>query len=342
MSTSSQVLVFTEPRRAIIQDEVLRDPGEGEVLIQTLCTLISMGTELTAYRGEFPPNSAWSSWVRYPFRPGYSSVGCVIALGDQVSSVKVGDRVFNRGSHATFVVRKASELVKVPDGVPSEEAAFASISNVAMNGVRMATLALGEAVIVVGSGMVGLMTMQYAQLSGAFPLIALDLSEERLRRSRSFGASDAVNTSEGEVLTEVRRLTRGRLADVVFEVTGNPSVIPSLPKLIRRGGRLILLGSPRGSTTIDFHDEVHRLGLHIIGAHASNHPPVETPDTPWTNSRNIELFLDLLQAQKIHLRDLITHRHPAAMAPEVFRRLDGDRSPSLGVILEWSTTVSPG
>jgi len=336
MPRSSQVLVFSKPRLATIQEEVLPEPGEGEVLIQTICTLISMGTELTAYRGEFPANSAWSSWVRYPFRPGYSSVGIVVARGDHVDSVNVGDRVFNRGSHATFVVRKAAELVKVPEDVSSEEAAFASISNVAMNGVRMATLALGEAVGVVGSGMVGLMATQYARRSGAFPLIALDISEERLRRARSFGATGAVNSSEADALTEIGRLTKGRLADVVFEVTGNPSVIPSLPKLIRRGGRLILLGSPRGSTTIDFHDEVHRLGLHVIGAHASNHPPVEIPFAPWTTSRNTELFLDLLQAHEIHVGDLITHRYPAAEAPEVFRRLSEDRTTSLGVILEWS------
>jgi threonine dehydrogenase-like Zn-dependent dehydrogenase len=112
-------------------------------------------------------------------------------------------------------------------------------------------------------------------------------------------------------------------------------VIPSLLPLLRRGGRFILLGSPRGPSTIDFHDEVHTFGLRIIGAHASNTPSRETPDNPWTFERNTVLFLDLLQARRVNVADLITHHFSWRQGPEVFEMLLADRAPFRGVILHW-------
>jgi 2-desacetyl-2-hydroxyethyl bacteriochlorophyllide A dehydrogenase len=328
--------VFPAPRAVEIREESVAAPAEGEVLIRAVRSLISTGTEMTAYTGDFPrEKSAWANYVRYPFRTGYSHVGQVVEVGAGVEGLPTGALVFSHAAHASLVVQKARDVVRVPDGVSPELAALASISAIAMNGVRMAEIALGEAVVVVGLGIVGQLALRYARLNGAYPLIALDISDERLATARAAGATHVVNSSREDPIEVVRSITRGRMADVAFEVTGNPSVIPSLPPLLRRAGRLVLLGSPRGRTSIDFHDEVHTFGLRVIGAHASNHPRVETPDNVWTRARNVELFLDFLGARLIDVSSLITHRFPWRQAAEVYRLLDEDRTRTLGVILDW-------
>ena len=336
MPHESQTLVFAEPRQARFEPEELGAPGSGELIVRSLVSLISTGTELTAYSGDFPrEGSAWARYVTYPFRPGYSLVGEVAAVGPAVEGLAVGERVFAHAGHASAVKVPADRVVKLPDGLDPEHAAWASIGYIAMNGVRLAEIALGQAVVVVGMGIVGELALRFAHLSGAFPLIAVDLSDRRLENALALGATHALNPTRIDLPAEVARLTRGRKADVAFEVTGSPAAIPGLPKLLRRNGRLILLGSPRGPTTIDFHDEVHTLGLRVIGAHASTHPATETPFNPWTRQRNVELFFDLVKAGRIDVAGLVTHRHAWREAPDVFARLLADRTEARGVILDW-------
>ncbi len=339
----SHALVIQEPKRVVFVEDEISEPGDNQVLIRATCTLISTGTEMTAYTGEFPPErSAWARYVRYPFRPGYSYVGRVLKVGRNVTELNPGDRVFCPAPHSSLTLQSSERVVAIPEGISDYHASFANISSIAMNGVRMARIELGEAVVVVGLGIVGQMALQYSRLSGAFPLVAVDISESRLHFASLLGATHVVNPEKQDVLAAILSITKGRKADVVFEVTGNPAVVPSLPPLLRRGGRLILLGSPRGKTVIDFHDEVHTYGLHIIGAHASNHPSVETPFNQWTRRRNIELFFDLLSVGAVSVDKMITHRYPWRQAAEVYRRLAEDRTGTLGVILEWDTSSYPG
>jgi threonine dehydrogenase-like Zn-dependent dehydrogenase len=89
-------------------------------------------------------------------------------------------------------------------------------------------------------------------------------------------------------------------------------------------------------TEVDFHDEVHTFGLHIIGAHNSTHTPVETPYNVWTLQRDRELFLDLVAAGEVRVADLITHRFPWQEAPAAFRALWEDRTRFMGAILDWT------
>jgi 2-desacetyl-2-hydroxyethyl bacteriochlorophyllide A dehydrogenase len=336
VTATRKIVVIAEPRVIEIREEEIADPGDGEVMIQATRSLISTGTEMTAYTGDFPRDkSAWANYVKYPFKTGYSHVGQVVKVGPGVDGLAIGDRVFSHAHHTSLVVQKETAVNKLPAGVPDDQAALASISSIAMNGVRMAEIALGEVVVVVGLGIVGQMAIRYARLNGAYPLIAMDVSDERLSTARAAGATNTLNPRHQDPLGIINSITRGRKADVVFEVTGNPSVIPTLPPLLHRSGRLILLGSPRGKTTIDFHDEVHTFGQRIIGAHASNHPLVETPFNQWTHARNIELYLDLLGAGLVQTADLITHRFPWREAAAVYRSLMEDRTRTLGVILNW-------
>ncbi len=331
----SHSLVFNQPFQAQWETVDLPEPGPGEMLIRTRKTLISTGTELTAYSGDFPPNSVWAGYVQYPWRQaGYSNVGEVVALGPDVSGYQVGQRVASWGRHASYNLQPLSQVQAIPDDVSDDQALFWNLGKTVMNGVRLARIALGEAVVLVGAGILGQLATQYVTLSGAFPLIVVDLSERRLEMARNHGATHTLIGGRKELLADISRITRGRMADVAFEITGNQNVIPSVLRMVRRLGRVILLGSPRGKVEVDFHDEVHTLGLQMIGAHVTTHPAVETPYNPWTATRNGELFFDLVMAGRLQVDDMITHRYPWQEAPAAYEMLAANRTQAMGVVLE--------
>jgi 2-desacetyl-2-hydroxyethyl bacteriochlorophyllide A dehydrogenase len=331
----SHTLFFGRPYQAEWEEVELPDPGPGQVLVRTRKTLISTGTELTAYTGDFPPGSVWANLVQYPWRePGYSNVGEIVATGPDVVSFQQGQRVASWGHHATYNVQPLHQVQAIPDGVTDDQAVFWNLGKTVMNGVRLARIVLGEAVILVGLGILGQLAAQYASLSGAWPLVGVDLSERRLEMARNHGVTHALTGGRDELLVEIREITRGRMADVAFEITGSQYVIPSVVRMVRRLGRVILLGSPRGKVELDFHDEVHTLGLQVIGAHVTTQPEVETPYNPWTAERNGQLFFDLVMADRLRVDDMITHRFPWRDAPAAYEMLVADRTQAMGVILE--------
>ena len=334
----SKQIVFTAPRHVAIEERELNQPEAEQVLIKSLFTLVSTGTELTALTGEFPQNSAWARYVRYPFSPGYDNVGEIVALGESAEGLKAGDKVFCWAPHCQFALMNFKSVYKVPEDLPLKEVAFAALGQIALNGVRLGEIALGESIVIIGMGPVGQLALQLARLSGGFPIIAVDLSEKRLEIARSHGA-DLASSSGGENLEEeIKCLTRGRMADVVFEVTGNQKAIPRALRLLKRRGKLVILGSPRGKVEVDFHDEVHTLGLRIIGAHNSMHTPYETPYNQWTLERDMELFLDLLRSGRITVKSLISHVFPWREAPKAYQMLLEDRTQTMGVLFDWTTT----
>ena len=152
--------------------------------------------------------------------------------------------------------------------------------------------------------------------------------------AKGHGATHTLIGGRDELLDEIREITRGRMADVAFEITGNQYVIPLILRMVRRLGRVIILGSPRGKVEVDFHNEVHTLGLHIIGAHVTTHPEVETPYNPWTPARNGELFFDLVMVGRLRLDDMITHRYNWRETPAAYEMLAADRTQAMGVVLE--------
>jgi threonine dehydrogenase-like Zn-dependent dehydrogenase len=138
------------------------------------------------------------------------------------------------------------------------------------------------------------------------------------------------------VTSVVAEATRGRKAEVVFEVTGSPASIPAQVPLLHSLGRLVVLSSPRGSTRFDFHDLCNGPSVSIIGAHNTSHPAHATVHTPWTQHRHAELFFDLVADGKLRMEPLISHRAQFTRAPELYAMLVKDRSSAMGVVLGWT------
>ena len=327
-------VVFTGPRQVEVEDRPVPKPGAGEVLIRAHCSLVSIGTELSVLDGESPSGEGWKSLRKYPYVPGYDNVGVVIDVGEDVDPGWMSKRIASWGGHTAYAAVGVDRCWAIPDAVCDEDAAFLSLAHVALNGVRRSGLVFGEAAVVYGLGIIGQITAQLCRFAGARPVVGVDLSSWRVgflpERAGVIGVAGA------EVKEAVEAATAGRMADVVFEVTGNQNVIPKEFEALRPQGRIVILSSPRDATRFDFHDLCNALSTTIIGAHNFSHPAVATPGNPWTWDRHAEMFFELVAAGEVAVAPLISHRESFQDAPRLYEMLLRDRSRAMGVLLNWT------
>ncbi len=333
--SKNEAVVFVEPRKVILEEIEIPSPRQNELLIKTEYTLISTGTDLTILSGEYPRNSVWSRLAKFPSIKGCSNVGEVIAVGDNADRAWIGRQVVSQSYHATFVVSSVEHVVAVSQSVSKEDATFFLLCRTVMNGLRRARIEWGEAAVIYGLGILGQFATRLCWLAGMRPVIGVDLAEFRLGKLPSKSGVIGINAQREDVVSRVDGATRGRMADVVFEVTGSADIIPDEFCVLREQGRFVVLSSPRGFTNFDFHDLCNRPSFTIVGAHANSHPLFSTPDNPWTKARHTELFFDLVARGDLDVGSLITHRMSYKKAPEAYNDLLEDRSKALGVVLEW-------
>jgi len=205
-----------------------------------------------------------------------------------------------------------------------------------LQGVRKAGVEIGESALVIGLGLVGQLTVQFLRLSGAVPVIGLDLYEGRLKFARKLGVDYVFNPSKVDVEKEVFKLTGGKGASLTVEASGNPEAISLAFRLTRRLGRVVLLGSSRGETTVNFYRDIHRKGLHVIGAHVSTVPKVESFRYSWTLRDEIKTFFKLLKMRNLNVKDLISVKLSYRDAGKAYDLLRKEKDRVIGVLLDWT------
>ncbi|MEM7355193.1 MAG: zinc-binding alcohol dehydrogenase [Acidobacteriota bacterium] len=327
-------LLFTAPGRVEVVDQPMPEPGPDEVLIRARRSLISTGTELMLFGGAGEDGSKWAELSQYPQPIGYSHVGEVVEVGEGVSQDWLGRRVDTHCVHAAFVTCTVGQLRPVPEGVSDEAATFCTLAEVAMNGLRRVRLQWGESVAVFGLGILGQLCVRLCAVAGGGPIFGIELSDDRRHRMPQGPLFHALDPAE-DLRAAVQQQHRGRLADVVVELTSDPDAIPGELDLLRDQGRFLVLSSPRGATRFDFHDRCNRRSYTIVGAHGFSHPAVETPDNPWTGRRHGELFLDWLAAGRLSVDELVSHRFAYDRAAEAYALLAERRQEAMGVVFEW-------
>ena len=335
MQQPNPTIVFPAPGRVTVEHQPVPQPQADEVQIRTHCSLISVGTELSVLGGDSPTGQVWREMQEYPFQPGYCNVGTVLAAGDDVDSNWIGRRVVSWGCHAAFVTVDLDHCWPVPDECSEEEAAFLVLFHVAANGLRRSGLVLGESAVVYGLGIIGQLTARLCQAAGARPVFGVDVSPERVAYLPEHNGVRRVIAAGSNVADVVAAETRGRMADVVFEVTANADLFPSEVAILRNEGRFVIISSPRTATLFDFHDLCNRPSITIIGAHNWSHPPRETVQTPWTMARHAELFFDLIASRDLDVKTLISHRIAIDETPQFYEQLVQDRSQVMGALVQY-------
>jgi 2-desacetyl-2-hydroxyethyl bacteriochlorophyllide A dehydrogenase len=321
-------VVWPKPRATEIEESVTPEPGADQLLIRSRLSLISPGTERAFYLGL--PNTT----DRYPQYPGYSLMGEVERVGEGVKGWSIGDRVVCAASHASRVAAKASQCLPVPADLPDEQALFFNLASIAMQGVRKARVELGESVAVVGAGVIGLLAMKLASVSGGLPVISVDLDDRRLEFARQLGADETLKADDG-LLPALSALT-GEGASVVIEATGNPDAVTLAFSLARQFGRVVLLGSTRGETDhVNFYRDIHKKGITVIGAHANAVPSHNSTPGFWTMHDEQKTALRLMAAGRLNVEPFITHRFSWREAPQAYELLGSWEKEALGMTLNW-------
>ena len=327
--TRGQRAVVTASGEVELQQFDLPQPAPGQALLRARRTLISPGTE-RAFFLDLPNTNA-----PYPLYPGYSFVGDVIACGAGVDSLQVGDRVATIARHGSHALMDASLCLPVPAGLPDDAAACFQLLAIAMQAVRKARIELGESVVVLGAGMVGIMAMRLAQLCGGLPVVGVDVDAGRRQLARQLGA-DATLSGGDFLLEDLRKPLDAEGAAVVIEATGAPQLINTAFDLAAWRGRVVLLGSTRGDTeAVNFYRDVHKKGLQIIGAHESARPRRDSSPGAWTKLEEQALCLRLMALGRVDVAPLLTHRYAWRDFALAYEHLaEYDRS-ALGMLIEW-------
>jgi threonine dehydrogenase-like Zn-dependent dehydrogenase len=267
---------------------------------------------------------------------GYSHAGVVETVGEGVTALQPGDRVASHHSHRQLVCAPEATFYRVPEGVSDEEATFYALTTVVQNGVRRAEHELGDVVAVIGLGVLGQLVVQYAHLSGAWEVVAIDPSETRLSLAAGHGATRTLCLPAETAREPLAELTGGRLADVVYDVTGNPASFTGAQQLARRFGKIVLLGDTGSPSQQRLVNDFLWRGLRLVGAFSGDPPGAPSDHLFWTRPHMAQLFFDYLLRGRMRVADLITHRFSPAQAPEVYARLLRDRSGTVGVVFDWT------
>lgn len=332
-----KTLYFTAPGQVELREETLPVLGADDVLVETACSAISAGTELLVYQGRFPREleadsviSSLRGGFQYPLAYGYASVGIVRETGKEVNREWLNRQVFAFQPHTTHFVCKPESLFPIPSSLSLESACFLPNMETAMNLVQDGAPIFGERVLVLGQGVVGLLT---ASLLDEFPLetlVAADCYDLRRDSSPCHSALDPYASNfRKQALT---LLHQG--ADLTFELSGRPETLNDALALTRFSGRIVI-GSWYGEkrAEIDLGGAYHRSRIKLISSQVSTIAPELSGR--WDKARRFTVAWQALE--RIQPEKWITHRIPIHQAAEAYRLLDENPQETIQVLIDYNT-----
>jgi threonine dehydrogenase-like Zn-dependent dehydrogenase len=308
-------IVFTGKQRVELEDFELRAPRDGEVIVRTLYSLMSTGTENICFNRNFDPGTHWDAWVRYPFRPGYLCVGVV---------EETGQIVFHRWQHASHHVVSIEECTAVPDGVDPRDATWCGLAKIAFSGQTVAGYRVGEDVVIVGAGPIGQMSVRWAVAAGLATTTVVDVAPFRLDLAKRGGASRTIESSVG----------KSGLSDVplVIDTTGNADVLSDCLRICGRFAKVVLLGDTGRPEAQHLTSDVITKGLTIVGTH-------DTHDRGgWPQSRVNQVFFELVRTGRFSLDGLITHVVDPRDPVKAYELANTVREETMGICFDWTGT----
>ena len=330
---SRKAILFTAPGVAELQELPSFTVAHPlDVLVRMEYTVVSGGTERANLVGL--PNTPEA----YPKALGYCGVGRVLEIGSQVTKAKVGDRVLvYHGFHTDINCRREDEITKVTqEDMDSLDAAMVIIASMGLGGVRKLEIELGESAMVMGLGLLGMSAVQFCRLSGAHPLIAVDLNPARRQLALELGADYALDPSDPTFVSQVMAITGGKGVNACVEVTGVSAAMHQALECAATQGRISLLGCTRVSDcAVDYYQLVHRPGVKLIGAHNFIRPKVESYPHHWTHEDDCQAILRLIAAGRFRVKPMISRVVKPEQCPEIFHQLATDPQFPLGTVFDW-------
>ena len=330
---NARKIIFTKPKTAELLQIETNPLKANDVMVKMEYTVVSGGTERANILGM--QNAGGD---RFPKSLGYCGVGHVIEISEKVENTAVGDRVLvYHGKHTDYNVVPESDVTKVEDdAIDSLYAAFVIIASMGLGGVRKLEVELGESAMVMGLGLLGMFSVQFLRLSGANPVIAVDLNEERRNLALKLGADYALDPSDEDFVKKVKEITMGKGVNACVEVTGVSAAMKQALECASWMGRISLLGCTRISDcAIDYYTQVHRPGIKLIGAHNFVRPKVESYPHHWTHHDDCRAILNMISTNRIDVKSIVSRVVKPEMAPEIYTELCDNKDFPLGTVFDW-------
>lgn len=339
MSTARAVW-FTGPHQAELRDETLPPLGPGDLLVRAERSAISHGTELLVYRGQVPPDTTLdlptlAGSFAFPIKYGYASVGRVLEAGGAVQGVRAGDRVFCLHPHQTEYVVPAELAWRLPHGLDPERGVFAANVETALNALLDTPVRLGERVVVLGQGTVGLLIGMLARRNGAGRVVVVDPFERRRTLALTLGADAALAPAfDSQPLQDAL----GGRPDLVFEASGSPDALQRAIDAVADDGTVTVCSwYGTKSVPLMLGDRFHRGRVRLRSTQVGRLPPEIGPR--WDHGRRRATVLELLDS--LPLDRLIGHRFAFADAPAAYALLDERPGEAIQVVLTYDEPDKP-
>ena len=325
-------ILFTGPSVAAIVEDEIGAPKANEVQVRLAVSTISSGTERANLVGDPNVNMGGGGAVVWPRQLGYSSAGVVEAVGNEVTDLKVGDRVAMAWTtHQEFIninhtdIHNRANVYPISEKVSFENAALFQIGTFPLAAIRKCGLEIGESAIVMGMGILGLFAIPLLKATGAAPVIAVDPVPEKRQKALSAGADFAFDPYDPDFAKRVKEVTGGG-ANVGIEVTGVGAGLDGILDCMAPFGRVALLGCTRNKNfTIDYYGKVHSPGITLVGAHTMARPKFESSRGWWTQRDDIHTLIKLTEMGRVDLSSLVDEVHSPTEVPEVYTRLANEK-----------------
>ncbi len=370
-----QIIQSFKTGETILEDVPAPQTKRGQVLIKTTRSLVSLGTERMLVEfgkasliqkarqqpekvkmvldkiqaeGLMPTLNAVFNKLEQPLPLGYCNVGRVIGVGEGITDFKVGDRVASNGQHAEFVSIPQNLVAHVPDSVTDEEAAFTVIGSIGLQGIRLLEPTLGETVVVIGLGLIGLITAELLMANGC-RVIGVDLDNTKLDIARKKGIQ-TVNPREGaDPVKFVEDYTHGVGADgvIITASAKTNDIISQAARMSRKRGKIILVGViGLDLSRAEFYEKELTFQVSCSygpGRYDDNYEmrgqDYPLPFVRWTEKRNFETILNALEAGRLDVKPLITE----VVDLDNYQKIYGDigESKSIASILAYSEISEP-
>lgn len=364
-----QIIQDLKNGNTILEELPVPEVKAGHVLIATTRTLVSLGTERMLVEfgksnliqkaqqqpdkvkevinkvktdGLKPTINAILNKLGQPLPLGYCNVGKVIAVGKGVEGFAIGDRVASNGPHAEYVCVPKNLVVQIPDNVSDEEATFTIIGAIGLQGIRLVNPTFGETVVVIGLGLIGLVTAQLLKANGC-NVIGFEYDPSKIEIANKLGIT-AINPADGiDQVAFVMNFTNNIGSDAVIITASNKSneIISQSAKMCRKRGRIILVGViGLDISRTDFYEKelTFQVSCSYGPGRYDEHYEQKGHDYPisfvrWTEKRNFEAVLTAIAAKLIDVKSLITERVPLYKYSEIYTNMSNRKS--IASILEY-------
>ncbi|MFW5856339.1 MAG: zinc-binding dehydrogenase [Planctomycetota bacterium] len=340
----NECVVITGERAVELQpmelDETL---GAGEILVETECTFISAGTELSIYTGTEAMARQPGAWSAWPFACGYANVGRGRAVGEGVSTFAPGDRVFSLAGHGRYAKLSTDALlVPVPSELGPDIAVASRMAGVATTAVTVAAFGMDPWVVVFGLGMVGNLAAQACRIQGG-RVIGVDPVASRRTLAETCGIPHTTGGDAETVRADIERITGGAMAAITVEAVGHTGVIRQALGVTADFGQLVLLGTPRAPVETDataFFNDIHLRWITVRGALEWNLPlypgkGLEGQGIGASLYAKQNAIFDWIVRGELRIEPLVSHRVPPEEVKAAYEGLLNEPETYTGVVLDW-------